>query len=140
MAEKKKYVRPPERIAYENARDAVRREDPVYQERKRQRERERYQRIKDTPEYKARCAASIKRQRESGDKSRKDRVRAQTRAAVKSGILVSGPCEVCGIAEVQAHHDDYSNPLQVRWLCAKHHTDHHRRERRALKGIKDVLE
>jgi hypothetical protein len=42
--------------------------------------------------------------------------------ALSRGDLVKGPCEVCGTTEkVQAHHDDYSEPLQVRWLCVMDH-------------------
>lgn len=139
MAEKRKYTQTPARVAFQKKRDIARREDPVYQERKRQRDRERYERIKDTPEYKARHNAANKRQREHGEKGEKDRVRRQTRRAIERGELIREPCEVCGIPEVQAHHDDYSKPLSVRWLCVKHHHDHHRRERKALKGIKDVF-
>lgn len=37
------------------------------------------------------------------------------------------PCEVCGTArKVEAHHDDYSKPLEIRWLCKKHHMELHR--------------
>ncbi len=46
--------------------------------------------------------------------------------AIKSGALVRQPCEVCGAEKVDAHHDDYSKPLDVRWLCRKHHLHHHR--------------
>jgi ribosomal protein S27AE len=41
--------------------------------------------------------------------------------------LIKQPCEVCGNLKAQAHHDDYSKPLQVRWLCQKHHTEHHQK-------------
>jgi hypothetical protein len=34
-------------------------------------------------------------------------------------------CEICG-AVAEAHHDDYSKPLQVRWLCFKHHRELHK--------------
>jgi len=37
------------------------------------------------------------------------------------------PCEVCGDLNVHAHHDDYSKPLDVRWLCRSHHGAVHRR-------------
>lgn len=39
-----------------------------------------------------------------------------------TGDLKPQPCEVCGATEkINAHHDDYSKPLQVRWLCSVHH-------------------
>lgn len=46
--------------------------------------------------------------------------------AVRDGRLERGMCEVCGCADVQAHHDDYSKPLDVRWLCIAHHNEAHR--------------
>ena len=42
------------------------------------------------------------------------------------GTLTQGPCEICGDLETVAHHDDYSKPLTVRWLCRKHHQEWHR--------------
>ena len=45
--------------------------------------------------------------------------------AIIAGKLARQPCEICGTLSVEAHHDDYSNPLEVRWLCPKHHTEHH---------------
>jgi hypothetical protein len=41
--------------------------------------------------------------------------------AIRKGILTKKPCLVCGKAEVHAHHPDYSKPLDVLWLCRKHH-------------------
>lgn len=35
------------------------------------------------------------------------------------------PCEVCGAEKSHAHHDDYGQPLVVRWLCHSHHMEHH---------------
>lgn len=45
--------------------------------------------------------------------------------AIRDGRLVRQPCECCG-AWAQAHHDDYSKPLDVRWLCPKHHAEWHK--------------
>lgn len=57
----------------------------------------------------------------------KHRVRSLTRAYIKAGKLKRLPCEICGTNEaVQAHHDDYDKPMDVRWLCRKHHAEHHK--------------
>lgn len=45
--------------------------------------------------------------------------------AVRDGRLAKLPCEICG-AKAQAHHDDYGKPLDVRWLCPKHHAEWHK--------------
>ena len=50
--------------------------------------------------------------------------------AIKRGYLVRQPCEVCGATvKIHAHHDDYTKPLDVRWLCPKCHKQHHREEK-----------
>ena len=50
--------------------------------------------------------------------------------AIRDGKLIKQPCEVCNTTHsVEAHHDDYSKPLDVRWLCTRHHAEHHVRER-----------
>ena len=57
----------------------------------------------------------------------KTAVRELTARAIKQGKLTRQPCEVCNtIEDVQAHHDDYTKPLDVRWLCRKHHREHHK--------------
>ncbi|MEY9162207.1 hypothetical protein ABIE78_000326 [Sinorhizobium fredii] len=45
--------------------------------------------------------------------------------AVNAGELEKQTCEVCGIEAVDAHHDQYDEPLKVRWLCRRHHTRLH---------------
>lgn len=45
---------------------------------------------------------------------------------VKMGRMTRGPCECCGGGKSDAHHDDYSLPLVVRWLCRSCHLKHHR--------------
>lgn len=61
-------------------------------------------------------------------KNNRDKKRAQLIAyyAVKTGKLIPQPCEVCGNPRVEKHHDDYSKPLEVRWLCSMHHHRHHK--------------
>ena len=55
----------------------------------------------------------------------KRRARAYIINGVQRGTITRQPCEVCGEPNGQAHHDDYSKPLEVRWLCAKHHAEVH---------------
>lgn len=45
--------------------------------------------------------------------------------AIKSGRLVRQPCQECGAADAEAHHPDYSKPLEVSWLCGEHHREEH---------------
>lgn len=47
------------------------------------------------------------------------------RDAIIAGTLERQSCEQCGCAKAEAHHDDYSKPLVVRWLCRKHHREYH---------------
>lgn len=46
-------------------------------------------------------------------------------SAIRNGTLEKMPCIVCGAVPAHAHHDDYSKPLEVIWLCHQHHMDHH---------------
>jgi len=39
---------------------------------------------------------------------------------IKIGRLIRQPCRVCG-EKGHAHHADYSKPLEIDWLCPRHH-------------------
>jgi hypothetical protein len=46
--------------------------------------------------------------------------------AVRDGRLVKQPCSDCGSTlRVQAHHEDYSKPLEVVWVCSDCHARTH---------------
>lgn len=54
--------------------------------------------------------------------------------AVRRGTLVKGPCELADAnckGRIEAHHQDYAKPLEVRWVCKAHHRllDYERRGR-----------
>jgi len=55
-----------------------------------------------------------------------ERARSRFRNAVQSGKIVRKPCEVCGIEKTEGHHDDYTKPLDVTWLCRLDHCARHR--------------
>jgi hypothetical protein len=47
--------------------------------------------------------------------------------AVRCGRIIKEPCEKCGSnKDVHAHHDDYSKPYEIRWLCRPCHREHHK--------------
>jgi len=51
--------------------------------------------------------------------------------AVLKGILVKKPCCVCGTLDmICAHHEDYSKPLDVVWICSKHHAELHQMKKK----------
>lgn len=57
----------------------------------------------------------------------REKARAHSRIAHEKERhgLQAKPCEVCGAPKTDAHHDDYSRPLDVRWLCRQHHNAKH---------------
>lgn len=72
------------------------------------------------------------RRRHEARNPEKAAARDAVQRAVRSGKIVRQPCEVCNVThgsqrrdgsvvKVEAHHDDYSKPLEVRWVCTEHH-------------------
>lgn len=60
---------------------------------------------------------------------RKANARSYVKEYVKRGIVIKGPCCVCGTREkIEAHHPDYSKPLEVIWYCRFHHLEFHKNE------------
>lgn len=55
----------------------------------------------------------------------RDKYPEKYRAHIICQRLPKKPCEVCGSANSQRHHHDYSKPLSVRYFCPKHHSEHH---------------
>lgn len=48
----------------------------------------------------------------------------KVRYAIKVGRLVPQPCEICSSTDLRAviaHHQDYSKPFDVNWLCRSCH-------------------
>lgn len=42
---------------------------------------------------------------------------------LRAGRIKKETC-FCGEQKVEAHHEDYSKPLHIIWLCKKHHTEY----------------
>jgi hypothetical protein len=60
----------------------------------------------------------------------KVKCRNKTRAALKSGRLIKPPyCSINNSTcskNLEVHHNDYRDPMNVFWLCKKHHVAWHR--------------
>lgn len=49
--------------------------------------------------------------------------REKTQYLVKKGRIEKKNCEVCGSSKSEIHHKDYSNFMDIEWLCRKHHLE-----------------
>ncbi len=59
----------------------------------------------------------------------KNKTRRRTSRAIKSGELEKpDTCSMCGVSgvKIEAHHRDYSNPLDVDWVCKSCHWKIHK--------------
>ena len=64
-----------------------------------------------------------KRERYASDPEHRAKVLARVKAA--KAYPDKQPCERCGAPRADRHHDDYSKPLDIRWLCRACHIQHH---------------
>lgn len=75
------------------------------------------------PQRKAQMMVYARRRRKHHPE--KDRAYRAVANAICAGVLKRQPCGVCGEIKVQAHHNDYNKPLDVQWLCFRHHRQAH---------------
>lgn len=100
--------------------------DPNWYIKERTRGREKFHRLykhnhsKETPEQSKKRLQNFRK-----NHPEKNRAVGILNNAVRDKKISKLPCEVCGEIKVQAHHEDYSKPLDVNWLCIKHHNERH---------------
>ena len=78
--------------------------------------------------YKRNAAKIAERNLEKRATKREHAVaRRDVQRALQRGLLTRGPCEIGGdcFGAIEAHHDDYSKTLDVRWICKSHHMRMH---------------
>ena len=46
-------------------------------------------------------------------------------SAIRAGKISRQPCSICGEEQAEGHHEDYSQPLEVKWLCRPCHKKLH---------------
>lgn len=87
-----------------------------------------------TPQRRQSQAIGLKKHRERHPDRYKARMAVGN--AIRDGRLKKLGCEWCGTTtKVQAHHDDYSKPFEVRWICRRCHLFHHGKWSTDTKGI-----
>lgn len=67
--------------------------------------------------------------------TKEQRLRANCRSYANvyknRGKLIQQPCNFCDNPESQMHHEDYTKPLEVIWLCRDCHLELHNEEYQA---------
>ena len=61
----------------------------------------------------------------SAESRARQNARAYARVYLNRGLLLRKSCEECGAEKSQMHHEDYSKPLEVNWLCRGCHLERH---------------
>lgn len=105
--------------------NAKRRARPEHIEGEKRRHKNWYDAHKDDPKRKERQVIFMREYRTRPEERAKEKARQALNYALSRGNIHKGLCEVCGSPKVHGHHDDYSKPLAVRWLCHGHHREHH---------------
>ena len=59
--------------------------------------------------------------------------------AIKENKILKGICMVCKEAKTDAHHENYNKPLEVLWLCRKHHKQLHASMNKAYETYGNIL-
>ena len=77
------------------------------------------------------CRYERYKQTHGDDLRKRWRAAFVVKAAIRDGRLAKpSQCNGCGhsfpLPKIQAHHEDYSKPLVVIWLCHRCHTARHR--------------
>jgi hypothetical protein len=85
-------------------------------------------RFRENPERKKQARYNVTKFR----KENPEKYAAQTAVgnAIRDGKLEKQMCCKCG-AKAHAHHEDYSKPFDVIWLCPAHHAEVHKEKRNA---------
>jgi len=86
--------------------------------------KEQYDRRMSTEEGRKKASENSKRNQNKNLLKRAARVIVGN--SVRDGKLIKEPCEVCGDTDSAGHHEDYTKPLEVTWLCLHHHGERHR--------------
>lgn len=117
---------------------AIKSADPEWIEKEAQRHRDKARRYRESGRHPNLTGAAKTEVIRKYRKKYPEKALAHTavNGALRKGVLHKLPCMVCGCPKSEAHHDDYSKPLDVIWLCPAHHAERHvelRKQQRTAK-------
>ena len=118
-----------DRIRYQNNKETIKRRSRQWSKDNPKKVSANYEKwAKNNPK---KIAEFAKKSQERQIKKFPEKVRARNlvNTHIKRGKLKMQPCEICANPKSEAHHEDYSKPLDVTWLCKKHHDKIHQTER-----------
>ena len=58
-------------------------------------------------------------------KQDRDKIHRKVQTAIIKGVIIKTPCIICGNARSEAHHENYSLPLEVIFMCKDCHELRH---------------
>lgn len=106
---------------YQRNKDSIKEQAREYRKKNKEKYSAYHKEYQQRPEERAK---RVERQRLYRKKFKiKFQARRKVGTALRNGTLVKKPCDVCGAEKVEAHHADYTKPLEVRWLCPQHHRE-----------------
>lgn len=77
----------------------------------------------------------LSRDRRRRKNLKKDNAKTKANQAVKAGVLKQPKkCEDCKkpTKDLIKHHEDYTKPLEINWVCRKCHAVRHKKKRKAF--------
>ena len=84
-----------------------------------------YHKHRDDPKYMEARRLAV-REYYYRNKARRKAYIAVSRAVLSGTLTRPRTCSLCLSIDIEAHHNDYSKPLDVTWLCPRHHAELHR--------------
>ena len=66
----------------------------------------------------------------------RNKIRNKTKKLIKTEKIKKKPCQIWNSKNSIAHHEDYTNPYKIIWLCEKHHKEYHEGKIAINKGSK----
>jgi hypothetical protein len=113
--------------------------DPDWVEKELERQRAKSKRKREMQNDESKFAARKTNNKWSRENKHKRKAHGKVSSAIRSGKIVRQPCIVCGEPNSEAHHEDYSRPLFITWLCTKHHNERHIELRKMERMTKSLI-